>query len=169
VWRSSWPSRLTRRRDGSWTRPLSRPPTLDAVEGGSGDPSDSREQGFRHGNRRGQTADARGRVAENAAADALERDGWNILARRLRTSAGEIDMLAEKAGLLAIVEVKARPTLMDAATALSMRQQARLIAAAEIVLATHPHWGIAGVRFDMMLVDAGGVVRRIADAFRGNG
>jgi putative endonuclease len=119
--------------------------------------------------RRGQVADQRGRSAESAAQSALERDGWNILARRLRTSAGEIDMVAEKEGLLAIVEVKARARLADAAVSLSDRQQARLISATEIVLANNPQWGVAGVRFDLLLVDAAGVVRRIADAFRGNG
>jgi putative endonuclease len=100
---------------------------------------------------------------------ALEREGWHILARRLRTSAGEIDMVAEKDGLLAIVEVKARPRLIDAAISLSLRQQGRLFAATEIVLAEHPDWGAMGVRFDLLLVDAAGVVRRITDAFRGDG
>jgi putative endonuclease len=119
--------------------------------------------------RKGQIAEARGRLAESSACAALERDGWSILARRIRTSAGEIDMIAEKEGLLAIVEVKARPTLADAAAALSVRQQKRLFDAAEIVLATHPQWGIGGVRFDIMLVDSTGVVRRITDAFRGDG
>ena len=119
--------------------------------------------------RRGYAADRRGRSAEAAAGLALERDGWIILARRLRTPAGEIDMVVEKDGLLAIVEVKARPTLLDAAVSLSPRQQARLIAATDIVMATHPHWGTQGVRFDLLLVDAAGLVRRITDAFRGNG
>jgi putative endonuclease len=119
--------------------------------------------------RRGQAADRRGRSAESAAQAALERDGWKILARRLRTSAGEIDLVAEKEGLLAFVEVKARPMLADAAASLSDRQQARLILAAEIILANNPLWGTEGVRFDLLLVDAAGVVRRIADAFRGNG
>jgi len=78
-------------------------------------------------------------------------------------------MVAEKEGLLAIVEVKARPKLAEAAAALSPRQQARLVAATEIVLLDHPHWGQNGVRFDLLLVDAEGTVRRIADAFRGGG
>jgi putative endonuclease len=119
--------------------------------------------------RRGQEADRRGRSAEEAAGLALERDGWSILARRLRTPAGEIDMVAEKDGLLAIVEVKARPSLADAAASLSVRQQARLVGAAEILLARNPHWGTEGVRFDLLLVDAAGSVRRIIDAFRGDG
>ena len=93
-------------------------------------------------------------------------EGWRILARRLRTAAGEIDLVAELGGLLAIIEVKQRPTLADAAAALGPKQQARLVAAAEIVLAEHPDWGKAGVRFDVLLVDSAGRVRRIADAFR---
>jgi len=119
--------------------------------------------------RRGKEAYHRGISAEYAAQLALERDGWSILARRLRTSAGEIDMIAEKEGLLVIIEVKARPRLADAAASLSDRQQARLISAAEIVLASNPEWGRNGVRFDLLIVDAAGVVRRIADAFRGDG
>ena len=75
-------------------------------------------------------------------------------------------MLAEKDGLLAIVEVKARASLAGAAAALAPRQQARLMAAADLVLAAHPDWGRAGVRFDVLLVDAAGTVRRVADAFR---
>lgn len=116
---------------------------------------------------RGQAADRRGRAAENAAAMALELDGWTILARRLRTKAGEIDLIADKAGLLAVVEVKARPRLAEAAAAVSARQRDRLVAAADLVLSDHPDWGRQGVRFDLLLVDAAGQVRRIADAFRG--
>ncbi len=115
---------------------------------------------------RGRRAHVRGVTAEAAAGAALEHDGWVVLARRLRTEAGEVDLLAERAGVLAIVEVKARPSLADAAAAVSQRQRARLMAAAEIILAEHPDWGLAGVRFDVLVVDAAGRVRRIADAFR---
>lgn len=115
------------------------------------------------------TAHARGVRAEDRAADALRADGWSILARRLRTKAGEIDLIAERHGLLAIVEVKARPTLTDAATAVTDRQRLRLIAATDLVLSDHPDWGAAGVRFDLILVDQAGRVRRIADAFRQEG
>jgi len=116
--------------------------------------------------RKGRRAHAFGARAEDAACAALERDGWTVLGRRVRTEAGELDILGEKGGLLAVIEVKARPTLADAAAALSPRQQARLLAAAEIVLAAHPGWGINGVRFDLMVVDGTGAVRRISDAFR---
>jgi putative endonuclease len=107
-----------------------------------------------------------GTTPEDAACVALVRDGWAVLGRRVRTEAGELDVLAERDGVLAIVEVKARPTLADAAVALSPRQQSRLLAAAEIVLAAHPEWGLNGVRFDLLVVNAAGAVRRISDAFR---
>jgi len=115
---------------------------------------------------RGLRAHAAGLSAEDAACAALQRDGWRILARRLRTSAGEIDIAAERDGLLAFVEVKARATLADAACSVLPRQQARLLAAAEAALAMHPQWGPNGVRFDLVVVDRRGAVRRIADAFR---
>ncbi|HUB44943.1 MAG TPA: YraN family protein [Acetobacteraceae bacterium] len=115
---------------------------------------------------RGRHANARGVSAEAAASRALESDGWVVLRRRLRTQAGEIDLLAERDGVLAIVEVKARPRLADAAAAVSFRQRARLLAAADIILAEHPDWGAAGVRIDVLAVDAAGRVRRIVDAFR---
>jgi putative endonuclease len=114
----------------------------------------------------GQGAYALGLDAEATACAALERDGWVILGRRLRTEAGEVDAVAEKDGLLAIIEVKARPRLSEAAFALTARQRKRLLAAGEILLGQNPAWGKAGVRFDVVLVDAAGAVRRIADAFR---
>jgi putative endonuclease len=115
---------------------------------------------------RGRAAHAGGLDAEALACAALEQDGWTVLARRVRTEAGEIDAVAARDGVVAFVEVKRRPTLADAAYALTGRQQARLRAAAEILLAGHPEWGPAGLRFDVLLVDAVGRVRRIADAFR---
>ena len=100
------------------------------------------------------------------ACTALQAEGWTILARRLRTGAGEIDLVAEREGLLAFVEVKARPLLAGAAQALGAKQRVRLLAAAEAAMAGNPGWGAGGVRFDVMVVDAEGRVRRIADAFR---
>ncbi|HEY4254525.1 MAG TPA: YraN family protein [Roseomonas sp.] len=116
--------------------------------------------------RRGSLASARGADAEATAAALLAREGWALLARRVRTPAGEIDLVAERDGLLVFVEVKARPSFQDAAFALGVRQRARLLAAAEIWLARNAGHGAAGMRFDVILVAADGSARRIADAFR---
>lgn len=115
---------------------------------------------------RGRAAAARGAAGEARAAAALQAEGWTIHARRVRTEAGEIDLIAEKAGLLAFLEVKVRRRLADAAAAISGKQRARLLQAAAIVLAEHPDWGRQGVRFDVIVVDRSGAVRRISDAFR---
>lgn len=126
-------------------------------------------QDFGQGTRRlirGRRAEASGRDAERVAAAALEREGWAVLARRTRTPAGEIDLVAERDGLLTFVEVKARPSLSEAAYALGPRQRARLVAAAECWVAANPGHGVAGMRFDVVIVAADGTARRIADAFR---
>jgi putative endonuclease len=113
-----------------------------------------------------KAADRRGRFAEDRAAAALAAEGWAVLARRERTAAGELDLVAERDGLLAFVEVKARATLGEAVAALGATQRRRLMQAAEIWLGANPGRGEAGVRFDVVVVDAEGRVRRIADAFR---
>lgn len=115
---------------------------------------------------RGRRAYAAGQGAEALAAQALTAEGWSLLGQRIRTEAGEIDLIAEREGLLAFIEVKARPSLAEAAFALGPRQRSRLVAAAEAWLAANPGHGSAGMRFDVMLVAADGTVRRIADAFR---
>jgi putative endonuclease len=109
-----------------------------------------------------------GLEAERLACCALQRDGFAILGRRVRTAAGEIDALAERQGLTVFVEVKARRTLASAAAALQPRQQARLLGAAEILLGEHPEWGRNGVRFDVIAVDSSGRMRRVKDALRHN-
>lgn len=105
--------------------------------------------------------------AEALAAAALEAEGWAVLARRVRTAAGELDLVAADATTLAFVEVKARPSLREAAHAVTPRQQARLLAAAEAWLAENPQHARADTRVDVMLVAADGSVRRIKDAVRG--
>jgi putative endonuclease len=109
---------------------------------------------------------ARGTAAEDRCAAALIAEGWRVLARRARTQAGELDLVAERDGLLAFIEVKARGTLAGAALALRPRQRQRLLAGAEAWLAINPGHGAAGIRFDVMLVDPAGQVRRVVDAFR---
>ena len=90
-------------------------------------------------NRRGRADPVAGRAAEAAAAAALRRAGYVILARNLRTPAGEIDVVAEKGGRIAFAEVKARRrggsagAGEDALTPAKLRRVAR---AAEHVLRT---------------------------------
>ena len=119
-----------------------------------------------HRQLRGRKAHNRGVAAERIACRALEAEGWVILGQRLRTAAGEIDMVAQKGDLVAIIEVKGRPTLSEAAYAVSERQRRRLLLSAEILFGENPAWAAVCMRFDVILVDAAGNTRRIQDAFR---
>ncbi len=123
--------------------------------------------------RNGRIAQAHGLEAEGRVCRALQHDGWTILDRRARTRAGEIDIVARRpnpaapaAALIAFIEVKARRRLPDAAVALSMSQRRRLVEAAALMLADHPEWSECSLRFDLVLLDDCGRMRRIADAFR---
>ena len=78
--------------------------------------------------------------------------GYRILARRFRTPYGEIDLVARKRNLLAFVEVKARASLDEAAYAVTPRQQARIIAAAQAWLMAHPEHAEFDLRFDAVLI-----------------
>lgn len=105
-------------------------------------------------------------AAEAACCAALAGDGFSVLATRCRTPGGEIDIVAARDDLLVFAEVKLRRSLGQAALALQPRQQARLLAAAEILLARHPDWARPSMRFDLLAVDAAGRVRRVMDILR---
>lgn|GEM_PF-245877 len=109
-----------------------------------------------------------GAAAEQLACERLVAEGWTVLLRRARTPCGEIDIVAERpgGGLIAFVEVKIRPSLAAAATALRPAQVRRLVGAAQCLLAANTHWLAGELRFDLIVVDAAGRVRRISDAVR---
>src|SRR3990170_3470106 len=85
--------------------------------------------------------------AEARAAAWLMAKGYRILAKRFRTPYGEIDLVARRRNLIVFVEVKARPSLDDAAYAVTPRQQARIIAAAQGWLMAHPEHADFDMRF----------------------
>ena len=75
---------------------------------------------------RGGKARADGRFAEQVAALWLMLRGWRILGFRLKTPHGEIDLLARRGRILAVVEVKSRTSLDAALASVHPTQQARL-------------------------------------------
>lgn len=76
-------------------------------------------------------AEQGGRRAESLAAFWLRLKGWAILARRVRTPVGEVDLVARRGRILAFVEVKARATQEQADFALDSYRLRRVAAAAE--------------------------------------
>jgi putative endonuclease len=121
--------------------------------------------GARKKNLNRSRAEASGREAELFAAAWYEGQGYDVLAQRVRTALGEIDLVVATSEILIFAEVKARVEERSAAEAVTRRQQARLIGAAEIILAEHPGWGRELTRFDVILVVSGAIVA-IPDAFR---
>ena len=106
-----------------------------------------------------------GLSAESRCAAWLIAKGYSIVARRFRSSAGEIDIIARRRGVTAFIEVKARATLDEAAYAVTPHQQQRIIAAAEAFLATNPQYGSDDLRFDAMLIAPGRLPRHLIAAF----
>jgi putative endonuclease len=106
-----------------------------------------------------------GLSAESRAAAFLIAKGYRILARRFRTPHGEIDLVVRRRNLVAFVEVKARETLDEAAHAVTPRQQARIIAAAQIWLMAHGEYDGYDLRFDAMLVAPRRLPRHVMAAF----
>lgn len=93
-----------------------------------------------------------GRFAEALAAVLLRAKGYRILARRYRSAAGEIDIVARRGNVIAFVEVKARPDAASAAEAVTSRQRRRLWRAALLFLAERPALESCVLRFDAMLI-----------------
>jgi len=96
-------------------------------------------------------AEARGRQAEKTAARFLRLKGWRILAERVRTPRGEVDLVAKRGGLVAFVEVKARTRLEDLEQAIDLKRLRRVADAAESL---YPQYCLNGedMRIDVILV-----------------
>ncbi len=105
----------------------------------------------------------RGREAEERAVHYLEAQGLTILARNFRRRAGEIDIVAQDGGTLAIVEVRARSPRAcgGAAASVGHRKRQRLIRAAHLLLAAHPEWRRMPARFDVVIEEGVGAESRM--------
>ena len=114
---------------------------------------------------RRRRAYGRGRRAEALAAWWLRLKGYRIVARGFRVAAGEIDLIARRGRLLALVEVKARPSLEQARAAILPRQRERIARAAEVFLQRHPELAGLNLRFDVVLLAPGRRPHHLANAW----
>jgi len=115
---------------------------------------------------RRQQAERRGRNAELLCRWHLRLRGWHIVARDWRCPSGEIDILARRRGVLAIIEVKSRGDEDSAAAAILPRQRRRIARAAAAFLLTRPDLAGLALRFDVMLVAPRRMPRHLPDAWR---
>lgn len=102
--------------------------------------------------RKRRRAHSWGLAAETWAAVWLRLQGYRILARRLRTPAGEIDLVARRGAVLVAVEVKARPSVEAALSAVSTRQRLRIARALDLMAGGDPRLASLTRRLDLVAV-----------------
>ncbi len=95
-----------------------------------------------------------GALGEELACRYLEAKGYSILERNWRSGHRELDLVAQRGGTLAIVEVKTRSSLRQGppAAAVDARKVARLRALAAAWASTHETPPHAGMRLDVVSI-----------------
>lgn len=89
---------------------------------------------------------------EALASLALMAKGYRIVARRYRTKLGEIDLIARRGDVVAIVEVKARRTLAEAMDAVSREAAWRIEGEADMWLSRQRDFARLSIRFDLVAI-----------------
>ena len=116
---------------------------------------------------RGREGRLAGRRAEVIAAVWLMAKGYRILGFRLKTRQAEIDLLAKRGSVLAVVEVKRRTSLLAALETVTFDQRERLRRAGAAIAASRPALKGAAVRLDLIALAPGKLPRHIPDAWKG--
>ena len=100
------------------------------------------------------TRHERGKRAEELAADFLRAQGLRILERNYRRRLGELDIIAQGAGVLVIAEVRTRSSIAygGAAASVDRRKQQRITRAAAALLQQRAELARLPVRFDVIVV-----------------
>jgi putative endonuclease len=116
---------------------------------------------------RGKAARLSGRRGEVLAALWLMAKGYRILGFRLKTRQAEIDLVALRGKVLAVVEVKRRASLAVALESVTDDQRERLRRAGTALAASRPSLKDAAVRLDLIALAPGRLPRHIPDAWKG--
>ncbi len=112
-----------------------------------------------------EIAERGGRRGEGLAALFLRLKGWRIVARRVKTPRGEIDLIARRGRTVAFVEVKWRTTGEGLDTAIDAYRLRRVAAAVEAVAHRHARPGDT-IRIDVLLLAPGRWPRHIVNAWQ---
>jgi putative endonuclease len=112
-----------------------------------------------------EIAEKRGRRGEGWAALWLRLRGWRIVARRVKTPRGEIDLIARRGRTVAFVEVKWRTTGVGLDTAIDAYRLRRVAAAVEAVAHRHTRPGDT-IRIDVLLLAPRRWPRHIVNAWQ---
>jgi len=106
----------------------------------------------------------KGLRAERWAVFLLRLKGYSINEQRYTSPFGEIDIIAERSGVMVFVEVKSRTNFLNAKESIKPSQRRRIEKAATLYMAKRQHQGY-GVRFDAIL-SVGWRLRHLVDAWR---
>ena len=106
-----------------------------------------------------------GRRGETLAAWYLRLKGYRIVATRVKTPVGEIDLIARRFGLTAFIEVKARQRRSEEAVALEAVNTSRISRAAQYYVARHPALAETSLRFDVIFLAPRTWPRHVKGAF----
>ncbi len=112
-----------------------------------------------------RAAERRGRFSEWLAALYLQLRGFSIMARRYKSPAGEIDLVARRGRLAVFAEVKARADADSAIFSVTPAARRRIAAAARMYIARKPALAECEIRYDIIAV-AGWRIRHVKDAWR---
>ncbi|PZQ47705.1 MAG: YraN family protein [Micavibrio aeruginosavorus] len=106
-----------------------------------------------------------GIMGEGAAEIFLRAKGFKILARRYKSSVGEIDLIALDDPYLVFVEVKARQSVEDALHAITPKMRSRIHEAAGHFIAANPAYADFPMRVDVMAVQLPFKIQHLENAF----
>ena len=106
-----------------------------------------------------------GKCAEDSVAQLYLTSGLQVVARRWRGTAGEIDVIARDGDQLVFIEVKKSRSHAEAASHLSPRQMQRICQTASEYLGSEPNGQDSLSRFDVALVDSVGRIEILQNAF----
>ena len=112
-----------------------------------------------------EIAERRGRRGEGLAAFWLRLHGWRVVARRVKTSRGEIDLVMRRGRTVAFVEVKWRNTGAGLDTAIDEYLLRRVADAAEAVAHRYARPGDT-IRIDVLLLAPRRWPRHIVNAWQ---
>ncbi|MFN3212720.1 MAG: YraN family protein [Henriciella sp.] len=117
-------------------------------------------------NRDRRGAERRGRRAETFAAVWLRLKGYQILASRFKCKVGEIDLIAKRGSVLALIEVKQRPTTDVAASSVPQRNWLRIAAAAEVWASRQTKIAQLDWRYDLVAITPRSFPKHYRDFWR---
>jgi len=114
-------------------------------------------------------AEGAGRRGEWWAGLFLQLHGFRIVAQRVKTPVGEIDLIARRGRLTVFVEVKSRSFSHQQDEALAAVNRRRIVRAAQLWLGRHPEAMAGEIRFDVIFLAPFAWPRHLKGAFDATG